>query len=197
MRSLAAFFDRTLPDVAAVFEADAGNVLAFATRFDRAWAYRGRLALLWNRRIIAREVHDLYLPAAPLRPFDRRGLLRVDARAENEPLHLFATQFASDRSNVRELRYARSALRATGSGNALFFVARPVGGRVGFTDLGFAEPAAPGASSAIAARGYALEPIDAGEAEGLEGYSLMVARPSQLMPPPQTAGSQLASASND
>ncbi|MGA8841754.1 MAG: hypothetical protein WB491_14795, partial [Candidatus Aquilonibacter sp.] len=62
-------------EVFCVHGIDEGDALALATRFDCGYAYRGRQALFWKVRFAAREVLDRYLPGAPLRPFDRRGLL--------------------------------------------------------------------------------------------------------------------------
>ena len=88
---------------------DEGDALALATRFDCGYAYRGRQALFWNAHFSAREVLDRYLPGAPLRPFDRRGLLQVDGIYEGGQLALIATQFAIERAmTLREARFARS-----------------------------------------------------------------------------------------
>lgn len=154
MRSLAALFSAGDPDVAALSAIEAGDALATATRFDREWAYRGGQALLWKRRLTAHAVHDLYLPASALRPFDRRGLLRLDADAGSVPLHVFATQFAGDRSAVRDLRFARSAVRRV-AGNVVLFVSEPGRSRIGFTDTGL-QSVVPGPSLAIWARGFRL-----------------------------------------
>lgn len=155
MRSLAALFAASDPDIAALSQIDAGDALATATRFDREWAYRGGQALLWKRAVIAHAVHDLYLPMSALRPFDRRGLLRLDADARDVGLHAFATEFAGDRSAIRDLRFARAAVREV-DGNVLLFISDPAPSRIGFTDVGlhgFAQ--APGC--AIWARGFRLE----------------------------------------
>lgn len=162
MRSLAAIFSAADPDVAALSQVDAGDALATATRFDREWAYRGGQALLWKRRLNAHAVHDLYLPMSALRPFDRRGLLCVDAESEDGAVHVFATQFAPDRTAIRDLRFARAAVRAV-DGNALLFIAEPVASRIGFADAGFHSVAAP--SIAIWARGFRLELQRTSEAE--------------------------------
>lgn len=138
LRSLTAFLAEIDADIFCIHEIDAGDALALATRFDRAWGYRGGQALFWNARVSAHTVHDRYLPLTPLRPFDRRGLLEVDAETHGARLTLVATQFANDRAvRVRELRYARSNLRAQG-GAALLFVAQP-DPRIGFADLGLHE----------------------------------------------------------
>lgn len=154
MRSLAALFSADDPDVAALSEIDAGDALATATRFDREWAYRGRQALLWKRRLTAHAVHDLYLPVSALRPFDRRGLLCVDAEAGNVPLHVFATQFAGDRGAIRDLRFARSAVRRV-DGNVVLFISDPGPSRIGFTDTGL-QSVVPAPNLAIWARGLRL-----------------------------------------
>jgi hypothetical protein len=155
MRSLAELFAGAEPDVAALSDIDAGDALATATRFDRQWAYRGGQALLWKRRFVAHAVHDLYLPGSALRPFDRRGLLCVDADDGGAQLHLFATQFAGDRSAVRDLRFARAAIRKA-TGSVLLFVSEPGSLKTGFADLGL-QRVVPDANLAMWARGYRLE----------------------------------------
>lgn len=155
MRSLAALFAAADPDVAALSQIDAGDALATATRFDREWAYRGGQALLWNRRLIAHAVHDLYLPVSALRPFDRRGLLRVDADARDVALHAFVTQFAGDRTAIGDLRFARAAVRGV-AGSVLLFISEPGASRIGFGDIGL-QSVSPGPDLAIWARGFRLE----------------------------------------
>ncbi|HET9029618.1 MAG TPA: hypothetical protein VFN49_05525 [Candidatus Aquilonibacter sp.] len=128
---------RESPAFFAVHGIDAGDALALATRFDRGWAYRGRQALFWSNAFRAHEVHDRYLPAPPLWPFDRRGLLEVDGDYAGARVTLVAAQLATDRSKIRELRFLREALRRT-QGRALLFVAgHEPASRVGFTDLQF------------------------------------------------------------
>jgi len=177
MQSLAGFLYESDPDVVALGGIDAGDALAIATRFDREWAYRGRQALLWNRRVVAHQVHDLYLPASPLRPFDRRGLLRVDAECDGVATHLFATEFATDRTRVGDLRFARSAIRAMPA-NVLLFLAFPPAGRVGFSDLGL-RAVSPAADVWVAARGYELTVVASDSARtGLGTAALVRARPT-------------------
>lgn len=160
MLSLAALVDKADPDVMALSEIDAGDALATATRFDREWAYRGGQALLWKRRAIAHAVHDLYLPASALRPFDRRGLLRVDVDIDDAELHVFATQFAGDRSAIRDLRFARCAVRGV-AGSVVLFISDLAPSRIDFTDIGL-RCVAPSQKLAIWARGFEL---------GVERYS--------------------------
>ena len=133
MRSLAFFLAESDPDIMALGEIDAGDALALATRFDRQWAYRGGQALLWNGRVVAHEVHDLYLPVAPL-AFERRGLLRVDGECDGAPAALFATQFGADRNRIREMRFARGHARAAPA-TAIVFVTAPFR-RIGFSGFG-------------------------------------------------------------
>lgn len=149
----------------AIAEIDAGDALAMATRFDREWAYRGAQALLWKRTFTAHDVHDLYLPAPVLRPFDRRGLLRVDGDYAGANLHVFATQFAADRNGIRDLRFARNAVRSV-TGDVLLFISDPVASRVGFTDLGLQTLIANG-GLAVCARGYRVEQIRGSDRSGL------------------------------
>lgn len=170
MRRLAEVFALHDPDVACVHGIDAGDALALATRFDRQWGYRGGEALYWNASVRARSVHDRYMPAAPMRPFERRGLLQVDATCRGQALTLVATSFGEDRATrIRDLRFARSALRSI-STDAIAFVANAVSSRIGFEDLGF-------------------------RVLGRDDHNLIVVRPSHATPPPQTAGSHDASAS--
>ncbi len=179
MLTLAATIDETAPDVLAVCEIDAGDAFALATRFARQWAYRGGQALFWTRAFVASAVHDLYLPFAIQRPFDRRGLLRVDGTSGGAPTALFATQFGSARAfAVPETRFARTQLHATDAR------------AIAFAQM---EVAAPG----LGGRGVELlaEDRDAGiytyargfTARSVERrpYSLIVAAASQGMPPPQ------------
>jgi hypothetical protein len=154
MRSLAAFVAQSAPDILALSEIDAGNALAIATRFALDWAYRGGQALFWNRRFVAERVHDLYLPATGLRAFDRRGLLRVDGRCDDVALSLLATQFAADRTRIRDLRFTRSSLRGI-AGKVALFAVDPGPGRGGFADLGLRSVAAEGTDGlTLGARGY-------------------------------------------
>jgi len=155
MRSLAALFDAIDPEIAALSDIDAGDALATSTRFDREWAYRGGQALLWKRRFVAHAVHDLYLPMSGVLPFDRRGLLWVDAAYDDTHFHVFATQFAGDRTAVRGLRFARTAVRAV-KGNVLLFVSDPGSSRLGFADLGL-KSITPSSDLAIWARGFRLD----------------------------------------
>ena len=154
MRALAALVASADPDVTALSEIDAGDALATATRFNCEWAYRGGQALLWKRGAVAHDVFDLYLPVSALRPFARRGLLRVDADIGKVPLHVFATQFAADRSAIRDLRFARSAVRRV-EGNVLLFISDPAPSRIGFADEGL-RSVATAPRLAIWARGFEL-----------------------------------------
>ena len=125
------------PEFFAIHGIDAGDALALATRFDCGWAYRGRQALFWRDAFSVHEVYDRYLPIAPLRPFDRRGLLEVRGDYAGQPLVLIAVEFAKDRTRIRELRFVRRELRRI-TGRALLFVAGHFeSARIGFRDLGF------------------------------------------------------------
>lgn len=135
----------------AVHGIDAGDALALATRFDAGWAYRGRQALFWSKAFRAHDVHDRYLPAPPLRPFDRRGLLEVSGDYERERLTLVAAQFAHDRTRIRELRFLRESLKRI-DGRAFLFLAGYREGRVGFSDLGYARVRSDDSGCAIYAR---------------------------------------------
>ncbi len=144
------------PQIFCVHGIDDGDALALATRFDCGYAYRGRQALFWNARFAAREVLDRYLPGAPLRPFDRRGLLQVDGIFAGGRLALIATQFATERAiRIREVRFARAILR-TIDGAALLFATGVGSSAISFRDLRF-ETVASEAGTLVAARG-----VDAG-----------------------------------
>jgi hypothetical protein len=170
LRTLAETFARRDPMIACVHGIDAGDALALATRFEREWAYRGREALFWRGVIRAQAVHDRYLPLDPGRPFERRGLLQVEATHEGLSLALVATTFGDDRAaRIRDLRFARSVLRSI-EGAAVAFLGNGAKAEAGLRDLGFTEVAR-------------------------DTYNLIVVRPSQATPPPHTAGSQDASAS--
>jgi hypothetical protein len=170
LRSLATCVTELDPDILAVSEIDAGDALAIATRSDRQWAYRGGQALLWNRRFAARKVHDLYLPVLPLQPFERRGLLRVDGLCDGSELTLFATRFSPDRTRIRDLRFARSAIRACSAKVVLFVAAPPpVRARIGFADLGLQSRCGDDiADLMVAARGFVLNSCNVGaERDGI------------------------------
>ena len=140
------------PEIFCVHGIDEGDALALATRFDCGYAYRGRQASFWKAHFSAREVLDRYLPGAPLRPFDRRGLLQVDGIYEGAQLALIATQFAIERAmNVREARFARRILRTIG-GAALLFATGIESSAISFRDLNF-ETIAAQAGTLVAARG--------------------------------------------
>ncbi|HEY8313418.1 MAG TPA: hypothetical protein VIG51_04515 [Candidatus Baltobacteraceae bacterium] len=157
MRSLAAYFAKHDPALFAICEIDAGDALALATRFAREWAYRGGQALFWNASFRAREVRDPYLPFAAAKPFDRRGLLRVDGRLGPVGAALYATQFAGERHRrIPELRFARAHMRSTQAPALLFaHLARRA---IAFEDLGFTDVlGATAGNERVYARGFAVE----------------------------------------
>ncbi|MGA8533554.1 MAG: endonuclease/exonuclease/phosphatase family protein [Candidatus Tumulicola sp.] len=176
MRALAQCVSALDPDVLALSEVDAGDALAVATRFDRQWAYRGGQAVLWNRRFVAVKVHDLYLPATPLAPFERRGLLRVDGRCDSTELTLFAARFAPARACVRDLRFTRSAIRASGAARIVLFLTDPPGaGRASFGDLGLRPECADAAAAdlMLAVRGCSVQSCIVARAENGIGAQLI------------------------
>jgi hypothetical protein len=178
-------------DMFSVHGIEAGDALALATRFDLGWGYRGAQALFWKPVFHANAVHDLYLPAQPMRPFERRGLLQIDGTCESVPLTLFASQFADDRTQIREMRFARNAVRACDGAACIFTANRKV--VTEFTDLGFAGPTDASYSREIVdivARGWSMKMRKAGSYRKGGNYIVIVASPSQGMPPPHTAGSQ-------
>jgi hypothetical protein len=177
MRALAELVARRNPDILCVHDIDAGDALALATRSDLEWAYRGAQALFWSRRRIkAHGVHDRYLPIAPMRPFDRRGLLQVDVECEHHRFTLFASQFSQERQHrIRELRFARNAIRSV-AGAAVLFVARP-DAHIGFEDLGFEREMGDARAQVCYARGFVAEPeplvqLPAVSPEGIGGIGL-------------------------
>jgi hypothetical protein len=130
--------DECDPTLLAVCDIDAGSAYALATRFVREWVYRGRQALFWTSAFTTGAVHDFYLPFIPARPFDRRGLLRVDGSFDGSPFALFATQIAGSRDGVPELRFVRQTVRAANASRALAFV-QTENRRIGLRSLGFEE----------------------------------------------------------
>jgi hypothetical protein len=113
-----------------------GDALVLATRFALEYAYRGGQAILWTSVFRAIEIHDRYLPAPPLRPLDRRGILQVDGTLGGKHFTVVATQFSAERENVvRELRFTRRALRGIEGALALFVADAPAMQRIGFADL--------------------------------------------------------------
>ena len=138
MRSLAAFVDSCDADIFCVHDIESGDAFALATRFAREWAYRGSQALFWNEHFSAEKIVDRYLPASPLRPFDRRGLLQVNGKCCDAALSVFATQLADGRAQrARELRFARTALHASEM-LAIAFAALP-DRRFGLQGAGFQD----------------------------------------------------------
>jgi hypothetical protein len=153
MRRLAGFVDEVRPDAFAVCEIDSGDAFALATRFALQWSYRGRQALYCTGAFVMRAVHDVYLPVRPAHPLDRRGLLRVDAAWQNRACTLATTQIAADReSRIRELRFARSQLRAA-THDAIAFVHLEQRA-IAFSDLGFGDVTPEGGDERIYVRGF-------------------------------------------
>jgi hypothetical protein len=170
MRMLAELFAADQPAIVCAHQIDSGDALAFATRFDRDWGYCTGIALFWERTIRAQGVHDHYAPPLPLRPFDRRGVLHINAIFEDEPLSILATTLGDDRAaRVRDMRFMRSVLRRV-PGAAIAFIGNGASTFESFADLKYS----------VVSRG---------------DYNLIVVRPSHATPPPQTAGSHDASAS--
>jgi len=148
MRSLAAYLTEHVPDVLAVHGIDQGDALALATRFEHGWGYRGSEALFWSSAYRARAIHDRYLPAPMLRPFERRGLLCIEGECAGGALALSAVQFSPDRARAHEVRFVREQLRRM-DGDALFFAAA-FDPRLRLQSLGFTVVAAPDGSEALA-----------------------------------------------
>jgi hypothetical protein len=155
LRDAAAVISVRSPVIFSVHGIDEGDALALATRSASSYAYRGHQALFWNPTFGAREVLDRYLPGAPLRPFDRRGLLQVDGFFVGQNVSVVATQFAEDRATrIRELRFTRTVLRAT-KRSTLLFVNGIVEDEPGFADLGFGQ-AAYGKGMLVTAREFSV-----------------------------------------
>jgi hypothetical protein len=126
MRAAAEEIDARTPAMFSVHGIEEGDALALATRFACDYAYCGRVAIFWNATFAAREILDRH-----------RGLLRVSGTFAGGRLALVARRFSSTRaSRVRELRQARTIVRATKS-PTLLFVTGVVEGETGFADLGF------------------------------------------------------------
>jgi hypothetical protein len=161
MRSLASLVAREAPDVLAVCEIDPGDALSVATRFALQWAYRGRQALFWRDVLAAREVHDVYLPVRPERPFERRGFIRVDAMYNRRECALVTTQFSSDRNAlVPELRFVRTQLRRVARDAVVFVHLRDRA--IAFEDLGFRNMAIQsGGADRVYVRGFESAAITA------------------------------------
>ncbi|HUZ48804.1 MAG TPA: hypothetical protein VMW12_03565 [Candidatus Dormibacteraeota bacterium] len=155
MRSLAAYLTEHVPDVLAIHGVDEGDALALATRFEYGWGYRGSEALFWSSAYRARAIHDRYLPAPLLRPFERRGLLCIEGECGGAALALSAVQFSPDRARAHEVRFVREQLRRM-DGDALFFAAA-FDPRLRLQSLDFTVVAAPdgGEELAIGLRGFA------------------------------------------
>ncbi|MDQ2873125.1 MAG: hypothetical protein M3R35_08375 [Candidatus Eremiobacteraeota bacterium] len=156
MRSLAEFVAERDPQLLGVCEIDAGDALALATRFARQWAYRGRQALFWNDAFHARSVRDAYLPFRAAKPFDRRGLLRLEGSLGARETTLFATQFSTLREQrIPELRFARAQVRGTGA-SVLFAHLAPPHRR--FADLGYVDASgAQDGDERLFVRGFRVE----------------------------------------
>ncbi len=170
MRRLAESYAGVEPAVACAHKIEAGDAFALATRFDCDWAYRSGTALFWRREIRATSVHERFPPSAPLRPFDRRAVLHVEAELDGKPLDFVAATLGEERAScLRDLRFLRKMLRVT-YGCTIAFVGNAATVPIGFADLRF-------------------------ETRAQGDYNLIVVRPSQATPPPQTAGSHEASAS--
>ncbi len=170
MRRLAESFAQAGPAVACAHKIEAGDAFALATRFDCDWAYRSGTALFWRRDIRATHVHERFPPPAPLRPFDRRAVLHVEAEVNGKPLEFVGATLGEERAScLRDLRFLRSILRER-KGRTIAFVGNAAMAPIGFSDLRF-------------------------ETRAQGDYNLIVVRPSHATPPPQTAGSHDASAS--
>ena len=156
MRSLAAFLAQSQPHIVAVCDIEPGDALALATRFALQWVYRGGQALFWRPQYEALKIVDAYLPFSPLRPFSRRGVVRVDVMIAGVAVRVFLTQIGSRRdARIRELRYLRETLRETQGPCILFAVAPP--SRIHYGDLGFVRAGCPGVDGeTVWARGFEI-----------------------------------------
>jgi len=136
LRSAAERIVAQSPDAFCLHGVAAGDAYAIATRFDCEWAYRGAQALFWRGTFHIHEVHDRYLPAPPMRPFERRGFLEVNGEFAGLPVSLIATQLSPDRFRIREMRFVRTAVRAASSAVVLFVAGFDANSQTyGFDDL--------------------------------------------------------------
>ncbi|HUA09269.1 MAG TPA: hypothetical protein VMA98_08350 [Candidatus Acidoferrales bacterium] len=139
IRALSEAIAMRAPAIFCIHDVGEGDALVLATRFDRGYAYRGGQALFWDASFAASEVLDRYLPATPLRPFIRRGLLQVNGMFNGRYVALIATEFDAERAaRVREVRFARTVLRSI-DGDAILFVKGLAPKGTGFRDLGFSK----------------------------------------------------------
>ncbi len=164
MRSLAAYLSEHVPDLLAIHGVDEGDALALATRFEYGWGYRGSEALFWSSAYRARAIHDRYLPAPLLRPFERRGLLCIEGECAGANLALSAVRFSQDRARAHEVRFVREQLCRM-DGDALFFAAA-LDPRLRLQSLDFTVVAAPDGSDtlAIGLRGFVADVATAEDA---------------------------------
>ncbi len=113
MRSLMQFLARTDPEIFALCEIDAGDALAVATRFVRQYAYRGGQAVFLRNSVDITAVRDDYVPLWPGRPFDRRGVVWVQARYGSRRVSVLTAKLASGREQrAAEIRHVRTIVRA-------------------------------------------------------------------------------------
>jgi hypothetical protein len=176
MLSLAAFIDKHQPDLLALSDIEPGDALALATRFARRWAYRGGVAILWNDCFAVTRIRDLYLPSTPIAALERRGFLCVEGRCDAGPLALFATRFTRERERIREVRFARTAVRQWPD-DGLIFTADAPKGPGAFRDLGFASIASePTGDLQIAGRGWQISQRD--EAAASAGFAVIAQKPA-------------------
>lgn len=128
-----------------------------ATRFALQWGYRGGQAVFWNPAFVAGPIRDTYLPFSPLRPFERRGLVRVDLQLASANVGVFATQIGPGRDQrIREWRYVRNALRDT-AGPALVLCVLPQA-RASLSDMDFMRVGCRGVDDeCVFARGFEVE----------------------------------------
>ncbi|MDQ6827010.1 MAG: hypothetical protein M3Z14_07430 [Candidatus Eremiobacteraeota bacterium] len=113
MRSLAQFFASTDPELFALSEIEPGDALALATRFVRQYAHRGGQALFLKDGMEIIDVRDEYLPIWPARPFDRRGIVAVQARYGTTLVYMLTVKLASGRDQrAAEVRHLRRMVRA-------------------------------------------------------------------------------------
>lgn len=91
LRALNAFIAECDPDLLALYGIGAGDALAFATRFARAWGYHRRKALFVKAPLTLTRVGHRFLPGS----WWRRSILQADARGVGEQLSVLAVTISA------------------------------------------------------------------------------------------------------
>ena len=203
-RTLAERVTASHPDVLSLSEIDDGDALALATQFGYQWAHRGGQALFWNARFVANARGGIVLAgaaAASIRAArfaaGRRPLRQARPHAAHDALcvesHACPRPAAHAQRDSRGASAERVALRRKSARSWKRRVSRfRIRASRRLRDAG---ADARGARLCVTVVRGERERRRTRRATPCAGQSLIVACPWQAMPPPQTAGSQLASAS--